>query len=217
MASIDRTAYPRLKQKLTEDELKQLYQTSDEELNFVHHYARGDRQQLTLLVLLKTHRHLGYAPSPKDVPKQIREYLCRRLGFTGEISVLKESPANKPSFHRYRQSVRTFLDVRSWSDGGVEVAKQAVGEAAYTMSDPADLINVAIETLIQNRYELPAFSALDRLAGHIRQQIHERLYRQITSGLSDEQCYTLDELLEVREDDRVTGFNRIKQMPRTAT
>ena len=49
MASIDRTAYPRLKQKLTEDELKQLYQTSDEELNFVRHYARGDRQQLTLL------------------------------------------------------------------------------------------------------------------------------------------------------------------------
>ena len=31
------------------------------------------------------------------------------------------------------------------------------------MSDPADLLNVAIEHLIAQRFELPAFSTLDRL------------------------------------------------------
>jgi hypothetical protein len=34
--------------------------------------------------------------------------------------------------------------------------------AAYTMSDPADLINLAVEHLIQQRFELPAFSTLER-------------------------------------------------------
>ena len=40
--------------------------------------------------------------------------------------------------------------------------EQRVTQAAYTMSDPADLINVAIEHLIQQRFELPAFQTLDR-------------------------------------------------------
>ena len=217
MASIERTAYPRLKQKLTEDELKQLYQPTGEELTFVRHHANGAQQRLTLLVLLKVYRYLGYATSPKDVPKQLWDYLSGWFDLSGEISILDERSENTKSFYRYREAIRAFLSVCLWSDGGTEVAKQAMREAAYTMSDPADLINVAIETLIQNRYELPAFSTLDRLAGHIREQVHERLYRQITSGLNDKQCHTLDGLLEVREDDRLTGFNRIKQMPGKAT
>ncbi len=76
MASIERTAYPRFRQKLTKTELEQLYQPSLEEINFVRHHARGDRQQLTLLVLLKTHQHLGYTPSIKQVPKQVIDTLC---------------------------------------------------------------------------------------------------------------------------------------------
>jgi len=43
------------------------------------------------------------------------------------------------------------------------------------MSDPADLSNVAIEHLIQPRCELPAFSTLDRLIGHIRHRVHQTL------------------------------------------
>ena len=52
MASIERTAYPRFKQNLTRTELETLYHPSDEDINFVRHHARGDRQQLTLLVLV---------------------------------------------------------------------------------------------------------------------------------------------------------------------
>ncbi|MCB0262303.1 MAG: Tn3 family transposase [Calditrichaeota bacterium] len=217
MASIERTAYPRFKQKLTDEELKQCYQPDDKELSFVRHHARGDQLQLTLLVLLKAHQHLGSMPSPKEVPTQIKHYLASWLGLGSNISVLKESSVNKKSFYRYRQAIRAFLDIRPWSDGGNKIVKQTVEKAAYTMSDPADLINVAIEALIQNRYELPAFSTLNRLTGHIRQQVHERLYQKATSDLSDEQRYILDQLLEVRKNERLTDFNRIKQTPGKAT
>ena len=52
--------------------------------------------------------------------------------------------------------------------GGSRVVEQRVTQAASTMSDPADLINVAIEHLIQQRFELPAFQTLDRLVSHVR-------------------------------------------------
>jgi hypothetical protein len=36
------------------------------------------------------------------------------------------------------------------------------------MSDPADLINVAVEQLVVERFELPAYGTLDELVNHIR-------------------------------------------------
>ncbi|MBL0717331.1 MAG: Tn3 family transposase, partial [Desulfosarcina sp.] len=217
MASIARTAYPRFKQKLTDEELEKLYRPNGAELKFVRRYARGYRQQLTLVALLKAHQNLGYIVHTKNIPKQIQQYLSDWLGLSGDIALLKETSANKKSFYRYRQSIREFLGVRFWSNGGMDIAKQIIEKAAYTMSDPADLINVAIEALLQHRYGLPAFSTLDRLAGHIRQQVHERLYQQITSGLSDEQGRILYGLLHLRDGEKLSGFSRIKQAPGKAT
>ncbi len=76
---------------------------------------------------------------------------------------------------RYRYLIRTYLAITPYTNGGVRVVIKAVHQAALTMSDPADLINVAIEHLIQQRFELPAFSARDRLVGHIRHRVHQTL------------------------------------------
>ena len=43
------------------------------------------------------------------------------------------------------------------------------------MDHPADLINVAIEDLVRQRFELPAFSTLDALATHVRAAVHRCL------------------------------------------
>ena len=83
------------------------------------------------------------------------------------------------------------------------------------MSDPADLINVAIEHLIQQRFELPAFSTLDRLIGHIRHRVHQTLYAQITDALRLPQQAGLDALLQVH--DGPSEFARMKASPRQAT
>ena len=66
------------------------------------------------------------------------------------------------------------------------------------MSDPADLINVAIEPLVEHRFELPAFSTLDRLVGRVRHQVHQHLYDQIAQGLSLADIGRLEALLDVR-------------------
>ena len=53
--------------------------------------------------------------------------------------------------------------------------------AAAALQDlPADLINLAIEELVRRRCELPALSALDRLAQRIRTLVHARLNPLVT-------------------------------------
>lgn len=101
------------------------------------------------------------------------------------------------TLYRYRQLIRSHLGVTSYSLGGAETAQRMVEQAAYTMSDPADLINVAIEHLVEQRFELPAFSTLDRLVGRIRHQVHESLYGQITRWLTPNDIGRLEGLLSV--------------------
>ena len=111
--------------------------------------------------------------------------------------------------------IRAYLKVSSYSQGGERVVTREIEQAAYTMSDPADLINVAIEYLVKERFELPAFSSLDRLVGRVRHQVHQHLYDQITQGLSPTDIGRLEALLDV--GDGRTEFTRMKATPRGAS
>lgn len=85
------------------------------------------------------------------------------------------------------------------------------------MSDPADLLNLAVETLVKANVELPAFSALDRVVGHLRQEVHAVLYHSITAGLTREQCAALHMLLEVPPEESISPMARFKESPGPAT
>jgi TnpA family transposase len=212
MASIERTAYPRFKPSLTATELHALYCPTDDERAFIATHARGEAQQLTLLTLLKCQQHLGYLPALADVPEQIRTHLCQQLHLLPLMYTHLEA---EKTLYRYRQLIRTYLGIKPYGDGGQGVVETAVQHAASTMSDPADLINLAVEHLIQQRFELPAFSTLDRLVMHIRHGVHQDLYTRITVSLGAAERERLDALLHVR--DRRTDFTRIKETPRQAT
>ena len=119
------------------------------------------------------------------------------------------------TLYRYRQLIRTYLGIKPYGEGGQAVVETAVQHAASTMSDPADLINLAVEHLVQQRFELPAFSTLDRLVMHIRHGVHQDLYTRITASLGAAERARLDALLHTR--DGRTDFTRIKETPRQAT
>ena len=183
MTDIRRTAYPRFNTQLSAREIKESYQPAHDELKFVRINAKGGTQPLTLLLFLKCHQNLGYIPSLALIPDILREYLCHQL----ELPADSSPDGVERTLYRYRGLVRDYLKVKQYVQGGASVVESATQQAAYTMSDPADLINVALEQLIHQRYELPAFSTLDRLVNHVRHQVHEVLYKQVATQLDNEQ------------------------------
>ncbi|MHC2543244.1 hypothetical protein ACVINY_003956 [Sinorhizobium meliloti] len=88
-----------------------------------------------------------------------------------------------------------------------------ITEAASTMSDPADLINLAIEVLGKASIDLPAFSTLDRLANHLRTKVHTTIYARTAERLGEEDATLLDGLLVVAPGAVTTSFNRLKHAP----
>ena len=210
MPSVERTAYPRFRPALTRAEAEALYGPTDDELAFVRATARSDRGRLVVLVLLKGHQRLGRQPSAKRVPAHVRRYLAAELGVPADTPA---SARTRQARNRYARGVRAFLGVRSYSEGGAEIAASAMREAAATRSDPADLVNVAVEALVRGRVELPAYSALDRMAGRERERVHGEIYARVAGRLTAEDRARLDALLDVEPGGYLTGFTRLKAPP----
>jgi hypothetical protein len=205
MASIDRTAYPRFSHQFSDRELDARYGPTEEETTLTLDKSLGASARLTFLVMLKTRQQLGYFPLLDEVPEQIVGFLRGALDFPADTGLLDARVKTKTLF-RYRDLIRAYLGSRGFSDGGTQLIEPVIRSAALTMSDPADLINLAIETLTKANVELPAFSALGRVVGHLRQEVHAALYQSITSDLCREQSTILDAMLDVPPGENVSPF-----------
>jgi len=217
MISITKTAYPRFKKNYSKEELVQFFQPSEPDLHFINKHTRKNELKLTLMTLLKSHQHLGYFPNLLSVPKSIQYYLASCLGFSKDLELVAPADNNKSTFYRYRQVIRIYLGVFSWSDEAANIVGGTIRKAALSMSNPPDLVNVTIEKLIERRYELPAFSTLDRIVSHIRHQVHLDLYEKLNATLHPKERETLNRLLKVIDDNTETDFNRICETPKKPT
>lgn len=144
MASIERTAYPRLKQNFTKAELRDFYTPTMNEIFFVREKARRDETQLHLLVRLKVFERLGYFPNLEDVAENLIKHPGCALKLPADILPVV---SRNSSFHHQRV-VRQFFKVKSHDRAARRLTTKAVYEAAQVMDNPADLINAAIEHLI---------------------------------------------------------------------
>lgn len=212
MTAIDRTAYPRPGERLTREELQARYHLTETDRTFIRAVARGDAGRLTLAALLKTRRESGRFPSPREIPGTVLSHLAAQLGMAVPPPLVEEN-RGKQTLHRYRTAIRAHLGSTAFSKVGEGVVTRAVLGVAETMSDPADLINRAIEALRNARIDLPAFSTLDRMANHLRVQVHERIHARIAARLSTKDVGVLDTLLTVPPGTATTAFNRLKQTP----
>ena len=122
----------------------------------------------------------------------------------------------RSSIRYYQGAIREYLNISPYNDRGQELAAIAIKNTASVRDHPADLINVAIEELVRQRYELPAFSTLDRLAGHVRSIVNTRLFKRVARKLSTTDRQNLDNLL-VPDSVEMTNanLNLLKSPPKS--
>jgi TnpA family transposase len=215
MTAIDRTAYPRPGSRLTREELRARYTLTETDLIFIRLSARGEVGRLVLAALLKARQDLGYFPAVDEIHADTAAHLALELGLA--TSVWPDAAHKTKSLYRYHAAVRTYLSLKPYGDAAEELVTTAILGAAETMSDPADLINQAVETLQAAAIDLPAFSTLDRLINHLRAQVHTRIYSRVMMHTTAEHLTILDALVVKPANSTTTNFNRLKQTPGPAT
>jgi TnpA family transposase len=215
MTAIDRTAYPRPGARLTREELGARYALTETDLAFIRVSARGQVGRVMLATLLKARQDLGRFPTLDEVHTDTVTYMASQLGLTTPVWL--DQVDTTKSFYRYQMVVRRHLSVMPYGDAAEELATKTTLETAETMSDPADLINRAVEALQAASMDLPAFSTLDRLVNRLRAEVHAQIYNRVAVRVTAEHAAVLDALLVRPTNSTTTDFNRLKQTPGPAT
>lgn len=211
MAAIERTAYPRFKRHPSARDLNELHTPTDEEVAFASKFARSPTHLLALVTLLKSFQRLGYFPKLEEVPPGIVNHLRSCLHLRPEVAPGYDEVR---TLYRHHRAIRDYLRVRAYGKDARHLSVTAVYDAAQTMNNPADLINVALETLVKERYELPAFSTLDRLVRRVRTVVNRRFWNIVLSRLTEETQARLDALLVIDPRLKRSPFNRLKHLPK---
>lgn len=211
MASIERTAYPRLKRYFTPNELREIYTPIPSEKSFALSNTTGQRNYFNLIVLLKIFQRLGYFPKLSEIPAMIVNHIHNSLNLPDEVKLGYEQDR---TLYRHKKVIRSYLKVNPFDKQARHLITQTVYQSAYVMDYPPDLINVALEVLIKEHYELPGFYSLDRLVCRIRRLVNQKLFLQITGRLEPEFIQHLDNLLESIPLEGYSTFNNLKKLPK---
>jgi TnpA family transposase len=210
MASIERTAYPRFKRFMSVRELHVFYTPQPDEIVWAREVAGSGEHLLALVTQLKAFNRLGYFPVLDEVPAEVVGHIRRDLRLPATTIPVY---ASTRTAERHRNLIRARGEVVYDPAGARKVAADAIEEAARRKNDPADLINVALERLVEGSYELPAFRTLNDMATTIRARANEDIFTTVLDRLGDVGVARLERLLVVGAGGK-SEFNQLKRPAR---
>lgn len=218
MTSAHETAYPRLKADPTPRELDEIYTPTREEVAFAGELVKRPIGRVAALLHLKLFQRLGYFSRLTDAPETIRDHVIARAGVVRPptFTELKRFDASN-SRQTIVAALRRYLNISPLDDTGNAWLERVAEKAAESRHVLADIINVMLEELVHHRYELPAFSTLDRTASRAREAVNERYFTALSRQLTPQTKALIDELLRPEEGARFSGWQALKREPKKPT
>ncbi len=213
MPRAEETAYPRLKETVSPRDLAAVYTPTWDETALASRAVKGPSARLGFLVLLKTYQRLGYPVRFADVPAVIVEHIARSVNLPAAAVVDPLAYDAAGTRRRHLVVIRDYLRVQPYGGEARHAMIRALAEAARTKGDLIDLVNVAIEELVRQRFELPAFDTLDRAARKVRATVARQLYRRVFAALAPTARGQIDALFIADLATRRTPWNDLKVEP----
>ena len=180
---------------------------TDDEVAWARARARSGEHLLALVLSLRCFERLGYFPRPDEVPVAVVEHVRRGLELPEGTAPSRGSETARWQHGLVRERVGVVHD----PERARAVAAEAIRSAAEVKNNPPDLINVALEMLVKESLELPAFSTLDAMAGRIRREVNTAMFERVASRIGLPERVGLEALLEVAGPAAKSPFNRLEQ------
>ena len=206
MTSIERTAYPRFKKLVTAVELHNHFAVTRVERVWAAERTDTDAHLLALVLSVKCLAKMGRFPSLAEIPASVVNFVRRDL----ELPETTMPAWGSDRIERnHKALVRERLGVVNDQRLARRIAEDAIRGEAGRKNNPPDLINVAVEKLIEASLELPAFSTLNKMTSRIRAEVNRQLFQTIVGRLTVAQRVGLERLLRVVGPERTSGFNEL--------
>ena len=124
-----------------------------------------------------------------------------------------EYAARQHTVSDHQARIRDYLKLAVFDPEQAEALERFVFEESCRLEQTASLLARAREFLKERRVLFPAESALLRLVGEQRKRAREHIVSKLAEGLSPGVVKALDDLLEVKEGEAISGLQAIKANP----
>ncbi|OUL86127.1 Tn3 family transposase [Paraburkholderia hospita] len=212
MSTVHETASPMLPAEVSEDELRKVYTPSAAEIRFICGQFRQAPTRVLILTQLKLLQRLGYMPPVSDVPLAIIDHVCAVLGARPVPITALARYDRSGSKSRHQKILREYARIRPLDASTHDWLTSLATGAARTKAELSDIVNVLLEELVRNRYELPPLASLLRIANQARSQLNEAIYRAFAQALDEPLRTRLDDLFRTLAGR--TKWDRLKREPK---
>lgn len=213
MPSLQETAYPRLKSNPSAKAFETVYTPTEEEITLALTVTRGEVPRLGFLILLKTFQTVGHPVQVAQVPRAIILHIAKTLQITLSPDDLSGYDASGTR-RRHLSVIRKHLNIQAFNSKARQVMVTAMEKAVQVHHDLVDLINVAIEEVVRQRFELPGFTTLLQGARDVRAASNKTLYQGVIKTLKTTTRMQFDALFFRKDEQVKTLWNEVKQEPR---
>ena len=214
MTSIERTAYPQFRRLTSARVLHVFFTPSEDEAAWARERTETPESLLALLVDLKCFQRMARFCSREEIPHAVTDHVRHCLGLSPEV---EPDHGAARTMRLHRSQVRKRQGATRDPRRARALAAAAIREAAQVRNHPPDLINVALERIIEASLELPAYSTLDEMAANIRTEVNEAIFAGIVARMCPEGRQRAQGLLDTAASDGRSMFNRLKKPAQRAT
>ncbi len=212
MPIVQETAYPCFRKRTRARDLVEFYTPTQEELSYVDGFIRSKNAKLGFLILLKSFQRLGYFKPATSVPEDIAKHIAASIGCTYSARAIKEYERSRNKWNHVDR-IRQLMEVKPFAKEAADLLGGSMRQAAQIKQDLVDIINVGIEELVRNRFELPVFETLLREAKKARAVTNSLIYREIYERADEETRSAVDKILETDPETKKSPWNDLRQDP----
>src|SRR5699024_5901887 len=166
-----------------------------------------------VVLALKCHQKLARFPSAGEVPDEVVDHVRRHLDLDEAVEP-EHGSGRTAKWHR--KQIRARRGVTYDPSRARKIAAEAIREAARSRNYPPDLINAALDRLVEASVELLGFTTLDDMATRIRGEVNAEIFAQVNDRMGEEGQARLKALVAVAEDGH-SMFNRLKKPAQRAS
>src|SRR6266567_4739479 len=214
VTSIERTAYPQFKRLTSARVLHVFFAPTTEEIAWARERTKEPAALFALVLDLKCFQKMARFCPLAEIPEAVVDHVRRCLGLEADVDPDHGAPRTAKL---HRKQVRARQGVMYDMRRARAIAAAEIRKAAQARNHPPDLINVALEKLLEASLELPAFSTLDEMATRIRTEVNTAIFTTIHERMGEDGRQRMQALLTAPGPDSRSMFNRLKKPAQRAT
>jgi len=151
------------------------------------------------------------AQQPLEICDELLSFIAMQLNI--DVTSIDGYAARQHTVSDHQAQIRDYLKLVVFDSEQTEALERFVFEESCRLEQTAPLLARAREFLEERCVLFPADSALLRLVGEQRKRAHEHIVSKLAGGLSPDVVKALDDLLEIKEGQAVSGLQAIKANP----